>query len=81
MGTKLTVNVNTKTIEKAKLYARKKRTSVSRLIENYLDSITSNESEKSEITPLVKSLSGLLKASDIKNYKNEYADYLTKKYK
>jgi hypothetical protein len=34
-----------------------------------------------EITPLVKSLSGVIKLDDNFNYKERYTDYLIEKYK
>jgi hypothetical protein len=80
METKLTLKLNKRTIEKAKRYAGKNNTSVSRMIESYLNSITGHESNITEITPLVKSLSGVVKHVKY-DYKKEYADYLKNKYK
>lgn len=85
MDTKLTLKLNHTVIEKAKEYAKEKNTSLSRLIENYLQSITEKGTakESSKITPLVKSLSGIIdmKEKEIDNYKKEYASHLVKKYK
>ena len=82
MDAKLTLKLNQSVIEKAKYYAKAKKTSVSKLIENYLQSITENSSNnKQDITPLVKSLSGIIKLPKNDNLKKEYADFLTKKYK
>lgn len=68
-------------IEEAKKYARKKNTSLSKLIKGYLQNITRNKTEKDmEITPLVKSLSGILHEKKT-DYKKIYSDYLEKKYK
>lgn len=78
MDTKLTLRLKKKTIERGKNFARKRRTSLSKMIENYLDKLTGNEDE--EITPLVKSLSGILKGESVE-YKKNYADYLERKYK
>lgn len=50
-----------KTIEKGKAYARKKRTSLSKLVEKYIDQIVKEPIDEDEISPLVKSLSGVLK--------------------
>jgi len=82
MDTKLTLKLNRAVIEKAKIYAKAKNTSVSKLIENYIQSITENSSDdKQEITPVVKSLSGIIKLPKNYDSKKEYADFLTKKYK
>jgi hypothetical protein len=82
MDTKLTLKLNQSVIEKAKFYAKARKTSVSKLIENYLQSITENSSNnKQDITPVVKSLSGIIKLPKNYDSKKEYADFLTKKYK
>jgi hypothetical protein len=77
METKLTLKLKKKTIERGKVFAKKRNTSLSRLIENYLNKVT-NESEEIEITPLVKSLSGVIHK---KLKKGDYASYLQNKYR
>jgi len=81
MDTKLTLKLNKSVIQKAKAYASEHKTSLSRMIENYLDSITSDNPRKSEITPLVKSLSGIIHLDKDFDYKKEYSDHLSNKYK
>ncbi len=82
MDSKLTLKLNQTVIEKAKEYAKNRKTSLSRLIENYLQNITENTSKKKpEITPVVKSLSGIIKLPKNYDAKKEYTDFLTKKYK
>jgi hypothetical protein len=78
MEVKLTLKLKKKTIEKGKQYARKRKTSLSKMIENYLEKIT--EQETGEITPLVKSLSGVVKGVSLE-YKKGYGDFLERKYK
>ncbi len=78
MDTKLTLKLDKKIIERAKIYASEKNVSLSKLIENMLFRITDSKSFKSEITPLVESLSGIL--PDIVLDKEDYTDYLDKKY-
>ena len=78
MDSKLTLKLEKEVIEKAKFYAKSQHTSLSRLIENYLMTITSEEDQES-ITPLVKSLSGIIDLPE--DEKDVYSDYLTKKYK
>lgn len=81
MDTKLTLKLNKEVIEKAKAYANAKKTSLSDLIENYLQKLTTNKKGKRTITPLVKSLSGVIRLPEDYNDKQEYTDYLTNKYK
>lgn len=71
METKLTLRLNSYVILRAKDYAQGHKISLSKLIESYLDSVTRQKSAEIEITPLVKSLSGVIKLSDDFDYKNE----------
>jgi hypothetical protein len=80
MDTKLTIKLNNDVIVRAKSYAQNRRTSLSKMIESFLDSVTKNEPDDIEITPLVKSLSGVIKVPEDFDYKRERADYLIKKY-
>ena len=80
MDTKLTLKLKQHIIEKAKQYAKSRKTSLSKLIESYLQKITNESSEKEKITPLVKSLSGILDLPEGYDHKKEYADFLTNKY-
>lgn len=83
MDKKLTLSLNQKVIDKAKFYAKSNSTSLSKLIENYLNSLTSNKAEDTEIesTPLVDSLCGIIKLPENFDYKKERAKYLLDKYK
>ena len=81
MDTKLTLNVDKDIVEKAKLYAKSHKISLSQLIESYLASLISKKSEKIEITPLVKSLSGVIELDKDFDYKSSYTEYLIEKYK
>jgi hypothetical protein len=76
MESKLTLKLSKKTIDKGKRLARKRGTSISRMVESYLERLTQVEEE--EISPLVKSLSGVVPE---KSVKGNYADYLEKKYR
>ena len=80
MDTKLTIKLDNDVISRAKRYAQHRRTSLSKMIESFLDSVTKNESDDIEITPLVKSLSGVIKLPEIYDYKKERTDFLIKKY-
>lgn len=83
MDTKLTLKLDQEVIEKAKKYASDKKLSLSRIIENYLNSLTSGVKidEEIEITPFIKSIRTGVKIPVDLDYKKEYGDYLEEKYK
>ncbi len=83
METKLTLRLNDNVIERAKIYARNHKISLSKMIESYLDSITKEKEEekKTSITPLVESLSGVIDLPADFDYKKEYRDHIAEKYK
>ncbi len=83
MDTKLTLRLNNDVIEKAKIYAKNHRISLSKIIESYLDSITieKEDGKKISITPLVESLSGVIDLPADFDYKTEYREYIEEKYK
>ncbi|MCP9768686.1 hypothetical protein EGI22_12235 [Lacihabitans sp. LS3-19] len=81
MDTKLTLVADKEIIEKAKQYAKSQKLSLSRLVESYLSSLVSPKSEESEISPLVKSLSGVIKLENDFDAKEGYTDFLLEKYK
>lgn len=80
MDTKLTLKLEETIIEKAKDYAKNHKTSLSKLIENYLLNITGDKVNDEKITPLVKSLSGVINLPEGFDHKKGYADFLTGKY-
>ena len=79
MNTKLTLNLDKDIIEEAKFYAVKNKLSLSKLIENYLKSLTKTQKNAKKISPLVESLTGVIPNDDIDERKN-YRDFLNKKY-
>jgi len=79
MDTKLTLKLNGNIIEQAKTYAKKKNTSLSKLIESYLGLLV-DPSENQEVTPLVKSLSGVINLPKNTDIKKEYKKHLANKY-
>ena len=81
MDTKLTLKLDEETIEMAKRYARQQNTSLSMLIENYLQALTQKDDPNFRITPLVKSLSGILDLPEDYDHRKEYGEYLVNKYK
>lgn len=80
MDTKLTLKLEHEVIKKAKKYARSRKTSLSKLVKNYLQNITEEPKETKKITPLVKSLSGIIKLPKDFDHKKGYADHLVEKY-
>jgi hypothetical protein len=79
MDSKLTLKLDSSIIEQAKIYAKKKNISLSRLIESYLGLLVSTK-EDQNITPLVKSLSGIVKLHPKVDYKTEYKKHILNKY-
>ena len=82
METKLTLRLDDHVIERAKEYSKRQRISLSKMIESYLDSLTREDSteQETEITPFIKSLSGVIDLPADFDYKKEYRDYITDKY-
>lgn len=82
MDTKLTLKLNKDVIDKAKKYASNKKISLSRIIEAYLQSLTSeSEHPEFEISPFVKSISTGVDIPKDLDSKKEYNEYLKEKYK
>lgn len=85
MDTKLTLKLDKKVIEKAKIYAASQKHSLSFMVENYLKAITSTQSTQNnndiEISDFVKSISlkGVILPQDF-NYKKEIQEILVNKY-
>ncbi len=80
MVSKLTLKIDKQTIQIAKLYAKSKKTSLSKLVENYLILVSDPKKEDNELTPMVRSLSGILKVAGKKPYKELYKTHLKVKY-
>jgi hypothetical protein len=84
MESKLTLKLNSGSISKAKKYIhRNKRYSLSKLVENYFNSLTKDEikTKSRDLPPIVSSLAGVAKKGKLRNVKEEYTDYLIEKYK
>lgn len=79
MDTKLTLKLDNSVIEQAKTYAKNKNTSLSKLVEAYLGLLVDPQNIQ-EVTPLVKSLSGVIELPKNLDYKKEYKKHLTNKY-
>ncbi len=81
MDVKLTLSMDEAVIKRAKTFAQQNHTSLSQVIENYLSNLTADKGENNDnLSPLVKSLSGVLRMPDDYNYKEDRSKYLTKKH-
>jgi len=79
MNTKLTLRLEENLIKSAKNHAANTGKSVSQMVADYFYLLDKKSLDKSfQLTPIVKSLKGSLKNSDID--KNDYHSYLEDKY-
>ena len=82
MDRKLTLSMNAEVIDLAKKYAQSKNISLSRMIENYLSSLTQTDRLATEdYTPTVNRLLGIVNLEEDHNFKEQHANYLEEKYK
>jgi Family of unknown function (DUF6364) len=82
MTTKLTILVEEETIKKAKKYSAQTGQSLSKLIENYLDSVTRNQDiKKQKFSPRIKRLMGSVKLPKDFNYKKAVEEAVKEKFK
>jgi hypothetical protein len=80
MDSKLTLRLSAQVIQQAKRYAGTHNTSISKLVENYLQLLAANTSPQEEVSPLVHSLTGVIAEPD-GDYKDRYGDYLNNKHR
>jgi hypothetical protein len=85
MNVKLTLSINEKTIERAKRISRQKGKSISKMVEEYLDSINEKETKKESrvdrILRIMQKSKDKITIPDNANYKEmirkwRYEDYL-----
>lgn len=85
MNVKLTLSINEKTIERAKRISRQKGKSISKMVEDYLDSINEKDSRKESrvdrILKIMEKSKDKIRIPDNVNYKEmirkwRYEDYL-----
>lgn len=89
---KLTLSIEPDVIDKAKKYAKQKHTSLSKMVQEYLNDISGNEIIENDpllerlkqktVPKNIKSLSGILKGKypDDYNFKEAKYEYLKEKY-
>jgi hypothetical protein len=81
VNTKLTLKLDKQVIEKAKVYARDRGVSLSRVVEGYFVGLTrARDVASRELTGTVAELAGLLAGKKVDTSKEGYAEYLTRKY-
>jgi hypothetical protein len=81
MDAKLTLKLDKAHIEKAKLYAAKRKTSLSSLVEKYFAFLVDSDSGlEAEITPTVRKLSGVLTLEPDFDLKKEKKQRLSDKF-
>jgi hypothetical protein len=87
MYTKLTLNIEQEVVENAKVYAQKQKRSISKLVEDYLASISAtaqNGFQDMPLEPLTRELAGSIKlgrsAGSETNYKALLTEALMEKY-
>jgi hypothetical protein len=71
--------MNDEVIRSAKFYARSKEKSLSKLVENYLKSLTISSEKHQNLAPEILKLKGKLKLPEDFDYKKELADAISKK--
>ena len=80
MTTKLTLSINEETVRRAKLISRKKGKSISKMVEEYLDSLSDKEEQKESVMDKIdKILKGKITNPNI-DWKETRYQHLKKKY-
>lgn len=77
---KLTLSVDDAVVERAKSYAARQGTSVSALVERFLDAVARpRRIAREDLPPVTRRLFGALRG--VKFERGEYIDYLERKYR
>ena len=78
MRKKLTLKMDECVVKKAKMEARRRGTSVSRMVAEFIESIGLHQDAKQKIPPVTASLVGILKGGKISE--EDYRAHLREKY-
>jgi hypothetical protein len=70
---KLTLSVDDTVISRAKRYAKAHEVSISKMVEAYLAAVAGPTARVPADTPILRSLRGILKNADVKDYKRHLA--------
>jgi antitoxin component of RelBE/YafQ-DinJ toxin-antitoxin module len=71
---KLTLSVDDAVISRAKRYAKKQGISVSKMVEGYLAAVAEPVTRPTADTPVLRSVRGVLKKADLRDYKRHLAE-------
>lgn len=80
MDAKLTLKLDQEAIERAKQYAERRGLSLSRVVESYFLRLAEAEEPRQRLTGVVAELAGALAGAEVGDAREEYTDYLQKKY-
>jgi hypothetical protein len=82
MYTKLTLNIDQDVVENAKIYAKDTKRSISKLVEEYLSSISEKNVKNNNrpLGPITKELVGIIKIDKNIDYKELLSEALMEKY-
>lgn len=80
MTTKLNLTIDEKTAKKIKVYAAKKKTSVSKIAEEYFKKLTENQKKKNDFKSFVERAAGIIKDVEIIDIDKARDEYLKEKY-
>lgn len=79
-GTKLTLNIQDDVVSKAKIYAKQKNVSLSKIVEHYLNTLSEENTEPGKISPWVKELVAVKKPMGDFDHKEMYRVHVVEKY-
>ncbi|WP_067514991.1 DUF6364 family protein [Endozoicomonas ascidiicola] len=77
---KLTLRMEPDQVERAKSYAAHHGKSLSQLVADYFDSLTTAEASEEPLPPLTQKLKGALRSANANMDDNDYKKYLEDKY-
>ncbi len=81
MDVKLTLKLDKEVIERAKRFAKRYNTSLSKMVERYFEQVTKEEEEgPEELTPLVRSLYGIAALPSDVDPETAYFEHLLEKH-
>ncbi len=80
MNTKLTLSIDKTIIHKAKKYAVSRQVSLSKLVEEYLKSLSSRSQDSMNIAPITKELGRVIKSRPTINYRHALEEALIDKH-
>ena len=81
MKKRMYIMIDEKLLESAKKYANNHNTSISQLMETYLNYMCNKKRSEVDISPLVRSLSGIITLTEDYDSKEDYTRQVIEKYK